>query len=378
MRFLTFTQFVLPQAVPFFQRMIWRAKRFFAWIFRRPLPCTYVPRKRPQSLGHGYMILEYIGEDKAQMLSNTWYNPHDNIRRTNFFRDLSRVTLTLARHSSPHIGSLRIDDKGFIHTKNRPLTLRLQHLENEGIPTNISRDQLYFTSNTYILDLLACYDNKLRYQPNAIHNDFDGRDQMATVTAMRAIHSHYLQNSLRHGPFILMLTDLHHSNIFVDDNWNIKYIVDLEWACFQPVEMLRVPLWLTNQPLDYLAPDEGLEEFTKAHDEFLDIFEQEEEAMMESKPLFPHTLSEIIRMGWKNGNPWFFSAIEAPKGLCTLFLDHLQQRYGDPDNPNFVNVFSPYWDMDGTQVINAKIKDKDDYANKLRKLFAETEEAKPS
>jgi hypothetical protein len=32
----------------------------------------------------------------------------------------------------------------------------------------------------------------------------------------------------RHGPFPLQLTDLHASNIFVDEDWNITCLIDLE------------------------------------------------------------------------------------------------------------------------------------------------------
>lgn len=168
----------------FIRRMIWHARCTLLSIFRRPLPCAYVRQKHPQ-LGHGYMILEYVEEANASMLSKTWSDlRHDNIRRANLFRDMARIVLTLACQPLPHIGSFRIDDQGFLHLNNRPLTLRLQHLENEGIPTHIGRDQIYFTSDSYVLDLLACYDSKLRYQPNSVLDNFDGRAQMAAVTVM--------------------------------------------------------------------------------------------------------------------------------------------------------------------------------------------------
>ncbi|KAK2750614.1 hypothetical protein FQN57_002685 [Myotisia sp. PD_48] len=98
--------------------------------------------------------------------------------------------------------------RAFYTTKSGPTTAS-RALGNEGIPTHISRNQIYHTSDSYVLDLLACYSNRLRYQPNSICDDFDGRAQMAAVTMIRAAHSHCLQRSLRHGPFIFTLTDLH-------------------------------------------------------------------------------------------------------------------------------------------------------------------------
>jgi hypothetical protein len=39
---------------------------------------------------------------------------------------------------------------------------------------------------------------------------------------------YYVKRERRNGPFYLQLTDLHASNIFVDENWNIAYLIDLE------------------------------------------------------------------------------------------------------------------------------------------------------
>lgn len=50
-----------------------------------------------------------------------------------------------------------------------------------------------------------------------------------------------------------MLTDLHQSNIFVDDNWRITYLVDLEWAYSRPVEIAEPLYWLTNKGVDKIG-----------------------------------------------------------------------------------------------------------------------------
>jgi hypothetical protein len=48
-----------------------------------------------------------------------------------------------------------------------------------------------------------------------------------------------------------MLTDLHGPNIFVDQDWHIKHIIDLEWACSLPIEMLGPPYWMTGCTVGY-------------------------------------------------------------------------------------------------------------------------------
>jgi hypothetical protein len=81
---------------------------------------------------------------EEKMLSESWTALcHDSHQRTNLFRGLSRIILSLAQSPLPHIGSLAIDDRGILSLKNRALTLRLQHLENESVPTNIDRNLTY-------------------------------------------------------------------------------------------------------------------------------------------------------------------------------------------------------------------------------------------
>lgn len=34
----------------------------------------------------------------------------------------------------------------------------------------------------------------------------------------------------------MQVTDLHGSNILVDDRWNVTAIIDLEWICARPIK----------------------------------------------------------------------------------------------------------------------------------------------
>lgn len=99
----------------------------------------------------------------------------------------------------------------------------------------------------------------------------DGRAQMARLTIMRALLPHFANRELREGPFLYRLTDLHPSNIFVDNHWHVKFVVDLEWACALPAETLRPPYWLTGRSIDDLT-DEHLDTFRQVYEGFVDIF----------------------------------------------------------------------------------------------------------
>lgn len=72
----------------------------------------------------------------------------------NFYKILSSVMLNLASTTLEKIGSFTVYDSGEMSLSNRPLTLRLQLLESEGIPIAIPRHRCYSTVDSYVYDLL--------------------------------------------------------------------------------------------------------------------------------------------------------------------------------------------------------------------------------
>ena len=303
---------------------------------------------------------------EGELLSESWKSQqHDEERRANLFRDLSRIMLSLTRFPFPCIGSITIDDHGALSLTNRPLTCSLQQLENCGIPTDVLRNTTYSSTDTYFLDLLACHDNRIRYMPNAIHDGIDGQEQLSALTMMRALLRHFTDRDLRHGPFVLMLTDLHQSNIFVSSNWQITGIIDLEWACVRPVEMQRPPYWLTGLSLDSLDTD--LSAYQIAYTEFMKAFEAEERSL--GKVDIPHT--RIMRNGWETGNHWYLSALDSPKGLSSLYYSHIRPKFEklEDRNPGFDRTLSTYWTTGAAEFITSKLKQKQMYSDELRKTF---------
>lgn len=305
------------------------------------------------------------------MLSETWDEfQHDQDRKVNLFRDLSRVILSLSQIPQPRIGSWTLNSNGILQLTNRPLTLRLQQLENEGIPTNIDRSLTYSATDGYYLDILNCHDNRIRHQPNSINDEDDGRAQIANLTIMRALLSHFTNRELRHGPFFVRLTDLHQSNIFVDDQWHIKYLIDLEWAPSLPADTLRPPYWLTGHSADNLVGQE-LDTFNKAHHEFMEIFEEEEKSYPLRNGAAGLPRADTMREGWKTGSFWYFQALESPKGLYNIFRDHIQPIFApshDSDS-HFPRIVSEYWAVDAKETIRTKLQDKERYEETLRQNF---------
>jgi hypothetical protein len=85
--------------------------------------------------------------------------------------------------------------------------------------------------------LLSCHDSRLEQQPNAVVSHGDFVSQMTTLTLMRIIAHHHFDHTLNHGPFFC-LTDGHASNILVDKDGKIPYMLELEYGAFLPADFV--------------------------------------------------------------------------------------------------------------------------------------------
>lgn len=337
----------------------------FRSLLRLPTTCHYVGRSYPDTLKMGYLIMSYV--TNGAMLSKTWgEHRHDSNRRSNLFHGLARIMLSLGKPRLPRIGSFTLDNSGVISLTNRPLTLRLQALENEGISTDISRDYTYSAVDQYLLDFLNCHNNRIYQQPNSIHSENDARQQVAALTMMRSIIPHFVDRNLRHGPFIFTLTDMHQSNIFVDDQWNITSLIDLEWACSLPVELQGPPYWLSGRSVDGMPPGEHLDAFGDMVAEFIKAYEAEESLLVgKDQPLFQ---SALMRKCWETGSFWYFQAVNSPKGMFMIFDKHIQPMFCAEHCKTtvFDGVVSSYWARDVNAVVERKLKEEDSYKEQLR------------
>lgn len=353
--------------MPLITRCVQRLRRLVLRLWGYESPSQYVCRRGQVSLGTGYILTEYIDPSRGKLLSETWTDGRHNAgMRTNLFHGLSRIILSLARTPLPKIGSFVIDEKGYLRLSNRPLTLQIQQLENEQIPVDIPRGITYSTVDSYVNDILAIHESRLRHQPNAIHDLRDGLYQTSALTLMRSVWSCYFRRDFLRGPFSLSLTDLHPRNIFVDDDWNIKCLIDLEWACTRPVEMIHPPFWLSNQAIDLIS----LDDYENLHNEFMEAFEKEEARITPgSGPSF--RLYPVLQQGWKRGTFWCSLALNSPTALFKIFFDHIQPRFSKTnlDDASFWTITMSYWTFDTLEFIKEKMEDNENYDRSLREAF---------
>lgn len=322
------------------------------------------PHGRPNI---GYMLIEYIEGARGRMLSSSWpLKKDDATLKTNFFRDLGKIYLSLSKMPLPRIGSFIIDDNGFLLLQNRPLSSTIPELENEKVPTDIPRDYTYSTVDSFVADTLAYHDNRIRHQPNAINDLGDYIYQISALTTMRATSPSFFNRDFRRGPFIFTLTDLHPSNIFVDDDWHITSLVDLEWGCSLPAEMVHPPHWFTSMAVDHVR----LDEYDPIRIEFMSALRHEETNSQGGNKNSP-TLSSYMGAAWDRGTFWYSLALTSPSGLFSIFDKAIQPRFIDkcPDHEAFHEIMPWYWGQDLFSVLRRKSADKADYDAQLRREF---------
>ncbi|KAG2414306.1 hypothetical protein HFD88_003497 [Aspergillus terreus] len=273
----------------------------------------------------------------------------------------------------------------FTRVQNLPIFLRMfQHLRHKVLswlgyqtPSNYARHQL---DSHNVSDgihgagyLLVEYIEPT--QGTMLSNTWaHGSCQLAALSAMRTITPAFFQRDLRRGPFSFMLTDVHQSNIFVDAEWNITCLVDLEWACSRPIEMVEPPYWLTSKGVDGL----DAAEYNSVRTELMEILAAEEEArttLSSNEGGLPR-LSDVMNRAWESGTFWYTLALSSPSGMFTIFDQHIRPtfcpKYGDVFNA----IMPFFWKRDVGYITDRKLSDKEEYDRNLRQAFGYTDSDK--
>lgn len=105
-------KFTRPETTSWLTMSVWYLRRAVLPLFRIELPCQYVGYRRHSMLEHGYLIMDYIETtEETALLSDSWDELcHDQVLRTNFLEDLSRIMLSLSRYPLARIGSWTLDN----------------------------------------------------------------------------------------------------------------------------------------------------------------------------------------------------------------------------------------------------------------------------
>ncbi|PNY23580.1 Aminoglycoside phosphotransferase [Tolypocladium capitatum] len=273
----------------------------------------------PNTLGHGlptaYMLMEYVGSDVGQKLSDTWEQQRqDSTRVETLCRSLSRIMLAMSRTEQPRIGSFRFNDDGTITLTNRPLTRSITMLEGAGTPGTMQANETYGCMDAFVADMLRLHDKRLLGNPPAT----DDLSPTADRAVMRALAHHFVRRERRNGPFAVQVADLHPESILVDANWNVTCILDLGEMCALPLEMESVPYWLAGCAVSDLT-EKNLDEFERLRRRFMQILEEEEGNGL---PL-GRSLSAVMHQTWESQAVWFWHSLRSIDAAFHLIPHHL-------------------------------------------------------
>ncbi|KFY41500.1 hypothetical protein V494_02964 [Pseudogymnoascus sp. VKM F-4513 (FW-928)] len=332
-------------------------------IFRRPMP-----HKLAESTYPGTVDEKLSYSDTGEMLLNTWEaRREDPACRRRLFQGISRIILSLARIPQPRIGSFQFHDDCTVTLTNRPLTCTIVALENEGTQRITQKDGTYASTEPFVSDMITFHDNRLLNNPNAVYDAGDCRAQMTQRILLRALSHQYINRARRNGPFLLQLTDVNPSNIFVDKECNLTCLIDLEWICALPAEMLAVPYWLTGQGIDEIQKDH-LVAFNEIRREFMDILEEEEQGLGEQNI----SISEAMHNTWDSKGVWFWYCISSANAMLALLEDHICPAFSAVLYSDFEEVLSKFWCKNAEGVVQQKVNDNIQYNAELRQRFGES------
>ena len=188
--------------------------------------------------------------------------------------------------------------------------------------------------------------------------------KMAGLAAARVVFPQMLQEDMISGPFVCTLTDLHRSNIIVDNDWNITRIIDLEFACSWPLEFQQPPYWLGGQCADEIDRSS----FGPYHDRFVQTIEEQEGLLSTSTP---RKLSAIMRHAWASGTFWLSLAIQDPIAFSSIFWYRiLPYRFHlTIDHTTDLTLLANL--VGGVDTLQKKLQDYDQYSKQLDCIFEE-------
>lgn len=306
------------------------------------------------------MLLESIGPETGKMLSLTWPDHlSDTARKKNLFASMTRIMLSLARLPQPYIGSFKFNTlDGTVALSNRSLTCTMAIFEQRGTPRTIPRDRLYQSTDSFASDMLTLHDTQFLHDPHAVRDEDDAQEWMTLRTLLRAVSHFFILPERRSGPYLVQPTGFHQSNILMDEEWNITCLIDLEWFCALPVEMMAVPHWLTNCSIDTIIDDQ-YEPFDNARKEFLASIDEE----------LPHVqvehdiqITKIMRDTWESKGVWYWACMRSLNGWLFVIEDHILPKYSTAKGLiKDLKQMSLFWQENVSDLIKIKVADEEGY-----------------
>lgn len=280
----------------------------------------------PRVLGNGisvvgpYIVMEFIeGKILSEYLraSQERHGPStlnldlETATLRQAYRVMANVLLKLSRCQFPAIGGL-VKNSGGFSVKKRAMTFNTNELVSMGnFPPKRLCQNTFQDANTYLVSLANEHFNHLETQRNdAIIDEDDCRKKYIARCLFREVVRQYSKTH-SDGPFILFCDDLRPSNVIVDDDLNIRAVIDWEYSYVAPAEFSYCsPWWLLLARPESWADgfDDYLKHYIPRQKIFLEELRECEKKCEKELALESPYLSDRMAQSLENGDFWIFCA----------------------------------------------------------------------
>ncbi|KAI4669101.1 uncharacterized protein J4E79_001144 [Alternaria viburni] len=287
-----------------------------------PLPKVYkwgLTSDSPSQLGP-YIIMEYVEgiplinelrrpiktDDGVEM--ELWRNL-GNPRVLRAYSQICDYMLQIHQLDFSTAGAIRRSNPDEWVASERPVTDNMNILARNilNYPTEYFPTASISSPKAYFEQLADQHLAHLHTQRNAVENREDARRCFIARHRLKQSINEYLSTDTETSPFKLYCWDLRPSNMLVDDDLNVKAVLDFEFCNALPAQFAHdPPWWLTIlRPTTWIDNDfyfGALKDRLEPHiEQFLQVMEKKEREM--GGTVVP--LSARMRDSWTSNRFWF-------------------------------------------------------------------------
>lgn len=231
-----------------------------------------VPRVNAYSFTEGspiqtaFILMDYI---QGQTLKDLGFKKEKKWRSytrpteatSKLHEQFSDIYIQLRQLEFPEIGALGLHavdgrpsyacDPDDIHVCHRPISIEIMMQELEGMDpgARIKPRTTFSTVRSFVDALFWLAENEFEKSPDIGLDIRGGRNTLyARHHFRRFVLNIWLDSATDKGPFVLMHGDMNMlmSNLLFDEELTLVGVLDWEWSCVVPAEMLVSPVWLTG------------------------------------------------------------------------------------------------------------------------------------
>ncbi|KAF7538327.1 hypothetical protein G7Z17_g12659 [Cylindrodendrum hubeiense] len=285
-----------------------------------------VPRVHAYSFTEGspiktaFIVMDYVQGQTLHELGfpfptqQQWCSYASQTRATNkLHKQLADIYIQLRQLEFPEIGALGlpiVDGKPSyecnpddIRVCHRPMSMEMALQEVQGMDPGayIKPNTTFSTARSFVDALLFVAENDLEKSPDMGLDNRGGREALyARHHFRRFVLDTWLESTADQGPFVLMHgeLDMLMSSLLFDEELNLVSVLDWEWSCVIPAQMMVAPIWLTGCTPESTIIYKGL--FYKEVSSLVDAIKDREQALG-----VPPTLSQE----WAKMETWCHTAV---------------------------------------------------------------------